>query len=272
MSAPLELLRARRVSLLMARSLIPLFGLAGCATIPPGHAGVLLRTDGVAAEPLGEGVHVIGPLAEVEMYDLRAQERGEDLTALSAEGEMLEARASVLTFHPRPAELVTLAREVGPSYYETLVRPVVRSTVRQVLAGLRVDELDTPGIIRAEREITRIVAERLRPRHVAFDAISLRTLGLLPDSGAYRAVVSNAVAEQQVLAQPQYVELARRRAEQRREAATGIAAAHTVVAPTLTPKVLAETANRAWTNLVTSPATRVEIVPNNHPAALEVPP
>src|SRR5215471_6954450 len=181
------------------RSLFLLAALTpACATIPSGHAGVLLTSSGVASAPLGEGAHLVGPLASVDVYDLRAQERGEDLVALSADGAMLEARASVLTFHPAPTELVALARDVGPDYYEILVRPVVRSTVRRVLAGLRADELDIPNVLRAEREITRITAERLNPHHIVFDAISLRTLGLPPSSDAYHAVEETAVAEQEL--------------------------------------------------------------------------
>ena len=254
------------------QSLCPLLVCGACATVPSGHAAVLLQSHGVAAEPLGEGVHVISPWSTAELYDLRAQDRTETLSALSADGGMLEARASVLTFHPLPDQLVRLAREAGPDYYENLVRPVVRSTVRQVLAGLRADQLDTPGIIGAEREITRIAAERLAHRGIVFDGVNLRTLALLSDSLAYERILQIGVAEQQALAQPQYIELARRRAQQLREAARGIAASHVLVAPTLTPETLADTANGAWSNLLSSPATHVEVIPANPPHLLEVQP
>jgi regulator of protease activity HflC (stomatin/prohibitin superfamily) len=244
----------------------------GCATVPSGHAGVLLRASGMADQPLGEGVQVVGPWASVEIYDLRAQERSEDLQALSADGAMLEAHASVLTYHPMPEQLVALAREVGPDYYEMLVRPVVRSTVRLVLAGLRADQLDTPGIIRAEREITRRTAERLGPHHIIFDAISLRTLGILSSSAAYGAVVETGVEEQNVLLQRRKEEMARKRADEGREAARGVAAAYALLVPTLSPEVLAEAANRAWTRLVTAPNSDVVVPPEKAPYLLEVRP
>jgi regulator of protease activity HflC (stomatin/prohibitin superfamily) len=249
-----------------------LTSLAACATIPSGHTGVLVRPGGVAAAALEEGAHVIGPFASVEIYDLRAQERTEDLTALSADGSTLEARASLLTFHPLPAELVALAREVGPDYYEALVRPVVRSTVRRVLAGLRADRLDTPTIIGAEREITRLVTERLAGRHVALDAISLRTLGVQASSATYRSVLDTGVAEQQALVERQREQLARRRADERREAARGVAAAHALLAPTLTPEVLADAANRAWAQLLAAPTTHVDVRSREVPTLLEVRP
>src|SRR5208283_2578088 len=145
---------------------------SACATVPSGSAGVLLRPGGVAPEPQGEGVQFIGPLARIDVYDLRAHERTEDLAALSADGGMIEARASVLTYHPVPEELVALAREVGPDYYEVLIKPVVRSALRRVIAGFRAVELDTPGITGAEREVTAITAQLLRPYHIVFDGVS----------------------------------------------------------------------------------------------------
>jgi hypothetical protein len=93
---------------------IALVSFAACATVPSGGAGVVLGIRGVEPEPLGEGIHFVGPLAAVEPYELRAQERNEDLEALSADGMVMDARASVMTFHPAQGEVVALAREIGP--------------------------------------------------------------------------------------------------------------------------------------------------------------
>jgi len=62
---------------------IVFFAFPACATGPAGQAGVVLRTNGVDSQPLEEGVHLIGPLADFETYDQRAQEKNEDLDALS---------------------------------------------------------------------------------------------------------------------------------------------------------------------------------------------
>ena len=248
------------------------FSSAACVTVPSGHLGVLLRSEGVVREPIGEGVHLIGPLAHAEIYDLRAQEHAEVLAALSADGAMLEARASVLTFRPAAGELADLAREVGPTYYRVVVQPIVRSTVRRVLASRRLDELDAAGILSAQEEITRIAAERTRPFHVILDGVDLRTLAMLPSSPAYRVVIETSVTEQQVLAARKRVELVRRYAEARSEAARGLAASHTVLAPSLTPKTLDESANRAWTRLVTAPSSYVEVRASRSPYLMEVAP
>ena len=68
---------------------------------------------GLPPSPRARACSSSGRFARIDVYDLRAHERTEDLAALSADGGMIEARASVLTYHPVPEELVALAREVG---------------------------------------------------------------------------------------------------------------------------------------------------------------
>jgi len=249
-----------------------LLSMPACVTIPSGHLGVLLRPAGVAREPVGEGVHLIGPWADAEIYDLRGQEQHEILAALTADGAMLEARASVLTFRPSAGEVVALAREIGPNYYQVIVQPIVRSTVRRVLASRRLDQLDTAGILSAQNEITRIAAARVRPYHIDLEGVDLRTLGMLSSSPAYGVVVETSVTEQEVLAARKRVVLVRHWGDARREAARGLAESHAVLAPTLTPEALTESANRAWTNLVTSPSSFVEVRASRNPFLEEVAP
>jgi regulator of protease activity HflC (stomatin/prohibitin superfamily) len=253
-------------------SAITIVALSACATVPAGHAAVLLRASGVSRGPLSDGEHFIGPLGVVETYDLQAQEQSEDLDALSADGMMLEAHASILTFHPLPEEVVALAREVGPDYYRVLVSPVVRSTLRRVLAALRADELDTPGIGRAEAQVTDDTARCLRPYHIVFDSITLRTLRIAPLSESYQAVLETGMKEQEAISARQLPELARQHAEEFRSEARGIAESHELIAPTITPKNLTDLANQAWSKLLTAASTNVEVRPNAQPYVLEVEP
>ena len=256
----------------VALTTLAVAGLSACATIPSGNAGVLLKPSGVARETEGEGVHFIGPFAKTDVYDLRAHEQTEDLAALSADGGMIEARASVLTYHPVAAELVALDREVGPHYYDVIVRPVVRASLRRIVAGFRADQLDTPGITKAEREVTAITAQRLRPYHIVFDNISLRTLQISRSSAAYQAILDTAAEEQRALQARLLPQIAREEAERRHADAEGIAKSDTAIAPTLTPATLEDTANRAWSTLLTAPSTHVEVRPSEQPYLLEVEP
>lgn len=141
-----------------------------------------------------------------------------------------------------------------------------------MLAGYRADQLDTPGIGRVEKEVTDDTARRLRPHHILFDSITLRTLRILPQSEAYRTVVETGVEEQEAIAARELPVLAREHAEQLRVEARGIATSHALIAPTLSPQVLADAAQRAWSKLLTAVTAHVEVRPRDQPFVLEVEP
>lgn len=242
---------------------------AGCATIPSGSAAVVTNTNG-RMEAIGEGEYAVSPLAHVDVYDMRAQERDEDLVAITADGVPVEARTSVVTYQVAPDELVALERDTGPAYYEVAVKPIVRASVRRVIAAYRADQLDAEAIADAGRRITELAATRLRPFHIILDAIDLRTLALVMSEKSYRTVLDVGVLEQQLQAEPQRLEVARQRAEALRQRARAIAAAHAHVAPTLTPAVLADDAIRARAALLAAPRTRVIVDNGRHPTMLEV--
>lgn len=243
---------------------------SGCATIDAGHAAIVEGAGSATRLPLAEGWRMVGPFVTVEDYDLRAQERNEDLEALSADGMRLEAKAAVMTFRPVAAEVSALARELGPDYYGVLVSPTVRSRVRRILAGYRVDQLDTPTVDRIERQLTQEVDQVLRPHHILFDSISLHTLRIDPRSLTYRGVLRTGVEQQNVTTARELVEVARKQADARRADARGIAAANTVIAPTLTPELLGNAANDAWSKLLSSPTVSATVLPAAQPYLLEV--
>jgi len=242
-----------------------------CATIPPGAGGVLWSArDGVQRKPLEEGQHFIGPLASVTVYDLRAQERKEDLVGLTADGALVEAGASLVTFHLRAEELPVLDRELGPAYYQQAVSPLVRSSARRILARMRVAELDTGGIRRAQDEIASLLAERLRPLHVVLDGVAIRRVVPLSRE-AYQAVLGAAALEQQALSVPALLDLSRHRADEARERAAGISAENAILSPTLSRRSLDEAAWRAWELLMGAKTTNVILrATSESPLLLEV--
>jgi hypothetical protein len=112
----------------------------------------------------------------------------------------------------------------------------------------------------------------LRPYHIVFDNISLRTIEISRLSAAYQAILDTAAEEQRALAARLLPELARKDAERRHADAQGVAKSDTAIAPTLTPAMLEDTANRAWSTLLTAPSTHVEVRPSEQPYLLEVEP
>ena len=245
------------------------FALAGCVTVPSGRRAVVMGPAGGMSE-LGEGEAAVAPLSTTRLYDVREQERDEDLRALTADGAPVTAGSSLVSYRPVEGELIALEREVGPDYYSVLVRPILMSEVRLVLARYRWRDLvDPAAVLAAQKEITARAAARLRARHVALDAVVLRGIFLdLP--GANAEIADTSVWEQKALQARQDVALARGRADARREQARGVADAHARVAPTLSPDILEDEDRRAWSRLLLSPAATVLTAENGEENLVEV--
>lgn len=241
-----------------------------CAVVPSGHQAVLLTaTRGLQADPLQEGVHVVAPWNRVDVFDLRGQEHDEDIWALTSDGAPLEARASLVTFRLVPNEIAQLDREVGPDYYRVLIQPFVRSTVRLVLARYRASQITSENILEAQKEISKDAARRLLVHHIVLDSIDLRTMAVRLE-GLYANTLATAAVEQEALAGPTMLEIARRRAEARHEEAVSAASAHARIAPTLSDLSLIDEAHRAEARLLSSPGTNVVVASPGDPVRLEV--
>jgi hypothetical protein len=107
---------------------------------------------------------------------------------------------------------------------------------------------------------------------VVFDSITLRTLRIDPQSDAYRRVIATGVKEQESIAARELPVLARQHAEELRAQARGIATAQALITPSLSPQILADAAQRAWTQLLTAATTHVLVHPRDQPFVLEVAP
>jgi regulator of protease activity HflC (stomatin/prohibitin superfamily) len=243
----------------------------GCATVPPGQGAVVLGPSGVRPEPLTEGVSSIPWFGSVSLYDLRQQQLTVRFHALTSDGGLVTASASVVTYRIVPEELVALARETGPDYGQILVRPEAEAAVRAVVGGLPADELDSDHILLAQAEITRRAAARLRPYHVLLESVDLRTLQVVAPL-AQLEVARALVLEQRLLTAPRELEIAQKKADALREEARGLADQLEAIAPSLSPQTLEDRRRRAWDGLLRAPSSSVVVEAAGLPAALEVAP
>jgi regulator of protease activity HflC (stomatin/prohibitin superfamily) len=242
-----------------------------CATVPPGQGAVVLGPSGVHPEALKEGVSGMPWFGEVSLYDLRQQQVTVRFNALTKDGGLVTASASVVTFRIVPEELVALAREVGPRFAKTLVRPEAEAAVRLVVGAMQADELDTDHIRLAQTEVTRRAAARLRPYHLLLESVDLRTLQVIAPLA--QAEVGHAlVLQQEFLAAARQLEIVGKQADARRAEAAGLAAQFEALGPSLSPETLENLRVRAWDRLLQSPSTSVEVEAAGAPAILEVSP
>ncbi|MDP9762805.1 prohibitin family protein [Deinococcus enclensis] len=175
--------------------------------IPAGYVGVVFSAvSGVKPSPLQEGIHLVVPFVDhVTLYDARLQEvtlgKGtqsgdeEAIRARSKEGLDITADVTV-NFHLNRAQAAVLHKELGRNYLETVVRPQVRSKVRDAIGQFNAADLISTERQAVEASITKSLAEVFGRNNLLLDSVLLRELRI-PESVA-KAIEQKQTAEQQV--------------------------------------------------------------------------
>lgn len=152
----------------------------GCAhaTIQPGHRGLLFDPSGggLQHEVLMPGTHKIGMSARVEDFDVTYSTQHEKLGAITVEGLSLELEVAVI-YRPVVSELYQLETEIGPSYYDEVIGPEARSTVRGVVARTSFTKL-VPGCAEVEDAIETDLRRRTAGKHVEIASVVVERLDL----------------------------------------------------------------------------------------------
>ncbi len=111
--------------------------------IEPGHQGVMFRLleGGVVTEDAwGEGLHAIPPWDHLQSYECRLQEETLSVEVLSLEGVDIGVTLSI-RYRPVPENLGFLHRDVGPEYFDRLVKPEVLAHIRRTFGERPASEL-----------------------------------------------------------------------------------------------------------------------------------
>jgi regulator of protease activity HflC (stomatin/prohibitin superfamily) len=208
----------------------------GCATIGPGSVGVLWRASGGTQQKIyGEGLHAVAVWNEMYVYDLRSMSRDEVLTVIAVNGLTIKLNASV-RYHILPSEVVALHEEIGPSYYEKILEPVLRSEARRVLGQYTPEEIYSTKRDLIERGIRTGTQAKIDGRHIALEAILIRDVELPPTIRT--AIDQKLTAEQDVLKMRYVLEVAKSTAQQKQIEAQAVADYNRTVAASLSPSIL----------------------------------
>lgn len=97
-------------------------------------------TGTVVEDTYGEGMHIVMPWNKFSVYDLRVQENTDTIVALTIDGMALNIHFSIL-HRPLQAELGLIHQNVGPDYFQRLIKPTCISSIRQVIGTLRTEDL-----------------------------------------------------------------------------------------------------------------------------------
>lgn len=190
--------------------------------VPAGYVGVAFNKLSGGLSTLQEGVHFVVPgLQQLNLYDARLQEvtlangvqDGDEgaINARSQEGLNITADVTV-QFRIDRSKAAILHKELGRDYQRTLIRPQVRSKVRDAIGQFGAAELISTQRKQVEASVTRALREEFSRNHLILDSVLLRELKI-PESVA-KAIEEKQTAEQQVSVQKNRLQQAQISAQQ----------------------------------------------------------
>ncbi len=182
---------------------------AALVSVPVGTAGVISNQfSGLKPDVLLAGTHFITPgIERVTYYNARLQEmtlsrrgeggpdKDESIKGLSREGLEISADITV-QYQIIASKAPELHKEIGPNYEEVIIRPIVRSEVRNGIGSFNANELISTKRKELEAVIVKTLEKEFLKSNIELKAVLLRELRI-PDSVA-KAIEEKQTAEQRV--------------------------------------------------------------------------
>lgn len=163
---------------------------ASIVVIDAGETGVYSLFGKVRDTELKSGFHLVIPLAHVEVMSIRTEEYtmsivssdgnrvGDDsITALTKEGLSVGLDLTAL-YHLDEAKASDVYKNVGITYDEKIIRPVIRTAIRDVVAGYDAKEMYSSKREEAALKIKDQVQKELDSRGIVLEDMLLRDVRL----------------------------------------------------------------------------------------------
>lgn len=231
---------------------------SGCARVDAGYGGVLWTAfSGTQDESYGEGWYFVAPWNKMITYDVRTQDREENLHVLTSNGLSLTLDSSI-RFRADPKRLSELHQTLGPNYYDVLIAPTLRSEARKVGGHYLPEEIYSTKRAEVEAKIFEEVTKALADRPVHVEAILIRNVDL-PEK-LKRAIQDKLEEEQRALKMKFTLERERQEAERKRIEAEGIAQRNRIITESISDKLLRYEGIQATERLADSRNTKVVVV------------
>ncbi|WP_339096963.1 prohibitin family protein [Deinococcus sp. VB343] len=212
----------KRGLLIGALALTALLIFESVRVVPAGYVGVGFNKLSGSLSTLQEGVHFVVPgVQQLNLYDARLQEvtlahnvqDGDEgaINARSKEGLGITADVTV-QFRIDRNKAAVLHKELGRDYLRTVIRPQVRSKVRDAIGQFNAAELISTQRQQVEASIIKSLSQEFTRNNLILDSVLLRELKI-PDSVA-KAIEEKQTAEQQVAVQKNKLQQAQISAQQ----------------------------------------------------------
>ena len=244
---------------LIALVLVAITALNSVACVKTGHVGVVTMFGRVTGRTMGEGMHLVNPLARVQELNVKTQELKERASVPSKEGLIMGLEASVL-YHLQPDRAADVFQKVGVAYSDILLVPTFRSAIRAVTAANTASTLYSDAREAVARQILADLQAQVQPRGLIIENVLLRDLQL-PDT-LKQAIEAKQQAQQEAQRMEFVLQREKQEAERKRVEAAGIKDFQDIVSQGISEKLLEWKGIEATIELAKSQNSKVIVVGN----------
>jgi prohibitin 1 len=225
--------------------------------VPAGHVGVVDLFGKVRNQALPSGLHLVNPLAKVHRMSVQTNEVKETMDTPSSEGLIVHLDVSIL-YHLDAAKAPDVYRTIGSEYETVLVKPNVRSAVREVTSSYQAKALYSAEREKMSSDINQHIVSAIEPRGVVVERMLLRDVAL--PMRLQQAIQEKLSAEQQA-ARMQFVLLKEKQeAERKKIEAEGISSVQKIVTEGINENLLKWKGIEATKELALSGNAKVVII------------
>lgn len=229
-------------------------------TIEAGFEGIVFRpfAGGLDKDHLLQpGFHLISPWNKVYTYDVRIQERTEEMDVLAANGLNIHLDLS-FRYRVIPAEVGYLHEEIGVGFADKIVTPEVRASTRKVIGQYLPEELYSTKREAIQNEIFTQTEANVKPKHVHLDAVLIRSVQL---PALIKAAIERKLEQEQQRDEYAFrIQKESKEAERKRIEAQGIKDFQDIVSDGISDKLLKWKGIEATQDLAKSTNTKVVVI------------
>jgi len=231
-------------------------------TIDPGEKGVLFErfSGGLQKDKIySEGFHMILPWNTMYIYNTRIMESFEELEVLSKNGLNIKIDLSY-RYSPIPEKIGYLHGKIGVNYHESIIKPEIRSSTREVIGKYLPEELYSTKREAIQDEIFHQTQKSLQNKYIYLDAVLIREVAL---PKTLQAAIENKLKQEQESLEYEYrLEKERKEAERKIIEAQAKAKANQILNSSLTENILKDKGIEATLKLSESQNAKTVIIGN----------
>ena len=186
-------------------------GMGAYFTVPAGSVAIKLRFGKIVGS-YTEGLHLKLPLIDkVEKFSVRIKKDSFETEAFSKD---LQSVGLTLAINHRilPETIISVYRNLGPDYTNTVLRPAVEEWTKAVLAKYSAESVIS-NRVQVAKELDEILKEKMAEKQVVISDVAITNFEFSPQF--LKAVEEKQIAEQEAKRATNLVEKVKKEAEQK---------------------------------------------------------